>query len=269
MEPEHGAGLAPDLVLGVGRQQERHHGAGGPGGGLDDVGHVALTGGLVEVLEPLPRRRCVGLEVEVGSVGDALELVPSPREEELHVRGTRRVVGQLVGVVVAQPELRLGDAQPEIPAVPLVQPVLEPVLGLGGRDEVLHLHLLELTGPEDEVLRGDLVAERLAHLGDPEGWPLARGLEHVGEVDEHPLGGLRPEVGHSTLVLDRAGVGLEHQVEGACLGELGGAAGRADPADLVLAPPLVAVAAVHQWVGEVGQVARGLPYRRWREDGGI
>ena len=36
-------------------------------------------------------------------------------------------------------------------------------------NEVLHLHLLELTGAEDEVPRGDLIPERLAHLGDPEG----------------------------------------------------------------------------------------------------
>lgn len=36
------------------------------------------------------------------------------------------------------------------------------------RDEVLNLHLLELPGTEDEVARGNLVAERLAHLRDPE-----------------------------------------------------------------------------------------------------
>ncbi len=157
----------------------------------------------------------------------------------------------------------------EVPAEPLVEPVLEPLLGLGRRHEVLHLHLLELAGAEDEVLRGDLVAERLAHLGDAERRLLAGGLEHVGEVDEHALGRLGPEVGHRALVLDRAGVGLEHEVEGPGLGELGGAAVGADPVDLVLAPALVAVPAVDQGVGEVGQVARGLPHRRRRQDGGV
>ena len=141
--------------------------------------------------------------------------------------------------------------------------------GLGRRHEVLHLHLLELAGAEDEVLGGDLVAERLAHLGDAEGRLLAGGLDHVGEVDEHALGRLRPQVGHRPLVLQRAGVGLEHQVEGPGLGELGGPAVGADAVDLVLAPALVAVPAVDQGIGEVGQVARGLPHRRRRQDGGV
>ena len=55
MEAQHRAGLAADLVLVVGGQQERHHRAGGAGGRLDDVGHVALAGGLVEVVELLAR----------------------------------------------------------------------------------------------------------------------------------------------------------------------------------------------------------------------
>ncbi len=156
-----------------------------------------------------------------------------------------------------------------VPAVALVQPVAEPVVGLGGRDEVLQLHLFELPGPEDEVLGGDLVAEGLAHLGDAERRALPRGLDHIGEVDERALGRLRSEVGDGPLVLDRAGVGLEHEVEGPGLGELGRTARRAHPVDLVLAPPLVAVAAVDQRVGEVGQVARGVPHRRGRQDGGI
>ena len=59
MEPQHGAGLAADLVLVVGGQQEGHHGPGGAGGRLDHVGHVALVGGLVEVLELLARVRGV------------------------------------------------------------------------------------------------------------------------------------------------------------------------------------------------------------------
>ena len=64
-------------------------------------------------------------------------------------------------------------------------------------------------------------------------------------------------------------MGLEHQVERPGLGELGRPAVRADAVDLVLAPALVALPAVDQGVGEVGQVTRGLPHRRWRQDGGV
>ena len=94
------------------------------------------------------------------------------------------------------------------------QPLLE---GLGGRrlraDEVLHLHLLELAHPEDEVARRDLVAERLADLGDPERQLLARRLLDVLEVDVRALRGLRAQVDDRGVLLDRAHERLEHQVE--------------------------------------------------------
>jgi hypothetical protein len=67
-------------------------------------------------------------------------------------------VTQVVGV----------DAEVDVPAGALVDPVLVPVLVGAGLDEELHLHLLELAGAEDEVARGDLVAEALADLGDAE-----------------------------------------------------------------------------------------------------
>ena len=53
----------------------------------------------------------------------------------------------------------------------------------------------------------------------PNGGFLRRRLEHVGEVDEHALRRLGAQVHLGRRVLDRAGVGLEHQVEGAGLGE--------------------------------------------------
>src|SRR5256885_673497 len=47
------------------------------------------------------------------------------------------------------------QAIPEIPAEPFVDPVAVPPLRLVGRDEVLHLHLLELPHAEEEVAGSD------------------------------------------------------------------------------------------------------------------
>ena len=159
---------------------------------------------------------------------------------------------------------------------PLAAPVVEPLRRLGGRHEVLQLHLLELPGAEHEVPGRDLVAKRLADLGDPERRSLARRLQDVEEVDEVALGGLGPQVGDVALVLDRADVGLEHQVEGPGLGQVGAAAvGAVDQPvgrvrlEVVGPPALLAVAAVDQRIGEVGQVARGLPDLRAGQDGGV
>ena len=78
-------------------------------------------------------------------------------------------MGELVGVVGAQAYVVGAQSQGGVPAHPLGQPVLEPLLGFGRRHEELHLHLLELACPEDEVAGRDLVAEGLTDLRYPEG----------------------------------------------------------------------------------------------------
>ena len=153
------------------------------------------------------------------------------------------------------------------------------LLGVGRRDEELHLHLLELAGAEDEVAGRDLVAEGLADLGDPERRLLAGEAEHVLEVDEDALRRLRPQVDLRALAGDRADVGLEHQVELARLGELAAALRAAQLgvgvaafgldrlAQMVLAPaPLALAEALDERVGEALEVARGLPDPRVLED---
>ena len=92
-------------------------------------------------------------------------------------------------------------------------------------DEILHLHLLEFPGAEDEVARGDLVAERLTDLGDAEGQFHAGGVDDGFEVHEHALGRFRAQVGERGAVAQRADVGLEHHVEVAGGREAAGLAG--------------------------------------------
>ncbi len=214
-------------------------------------------------------------EVEVAAVGDPLELRPPDREQVLDVAGGARVVRQLVGIVRPQAQVVGADAQVHVPVHPLLEPVLEPPDRLVGRDEVLHLHLLELAGAEDEVAGGDLVAKALADLGDPERRLLARELEVVPEVQEDALRGLGPQVDGRALLLDRADRGLEHQVEVACLGQvavgrLAGMLGRLAPAlrlvEVVGAEAQLARAAVDERIGETGQVAARLPGRGVLDD---
>ena len=206
--------LAADLLLAVGVDQERERRPVGAGRGLDDPRDEVLVGGLVEVLEVLAGRLRVATEVEVAPVVDALELLPAEREAVLDVDRLLRVVGELVGRVLAEAQPGGRHAVALVPgagasaAIPRTPPSR-----LAGPDEVLHLHLLELAHPEDEVARADLVPERLPDLGDPERDLLARALLDVLEVDVRALGGLGPEVDDRGVVLDRAHVRLEHQVE--------------------------------------------------------
>ena len=166
-----------------------------------------------------------------------------------------------------------------MPLHPPLAPALEP-LRVGARlHEELHLHLLELAGPEDEVARRDLVAERLADLGDAERDPLPGALQHVEVVDVDPLRGLRPEIDHRRLLLDRPHEGLEHQVEHPRLGQRPSAAadgalrvrlpGRALDPGVVGAEAVLAMPAVDQRIGEARHVTRRLPHPRMHQDGRV
>ena len=264
-----------DLFLVVGVDEEGQCRPVGACCRLDHVGDVALAAGLVEVLELLAGELGVLGEVEVAAVGDPLELRPADGEEVFDVGGAGGVVGELIGVMGAQAQVIGTQAQLDIPALALCKPVLEPPLGLGRGNEELHLHLLELSCAEDEVAGGDLVAEGLADLGDPEGRLLARELQHVLEVDEDALSGLGAQVGGRAGLLDGADGGLEHEVEVAGLGQVAlvGLAGVLrwfapawQLAEVVGAEALLAGAAVDQRVGEAGEVAGGLPHARVLED---
>ena len=182
---------------------------------------------------------------------------------------------ELVGVVRAQAQVLGVDAEPHVPVEALLQPVLVPALGLVGRHEELHLHLLELERAEDEVAGRDLVAERLADLGDAERRLAARELQHLLEVEEDALGGLRAQVDGRAGLLHGADRRLEHQVELARLGQvalrvlarvLGRPAAALESLEVVGAEALLAGAAVDQRVGEAGEVAAGLPRARVLDD---
>ena len=95
---------------------------------------------------------------------------------------------------------------------------------------------------------------------------------HVLEVDEDALRGLGPQIRDRAVVLHRAHVRLEHQVELARLGERvlrAAVRARARLGQLVGAEPLLAVAAVDERVGEGREVPARLPHLRRHEDRGV
>ena len=214
-------GLAVDLVLVVGGEQERGHRAGGAGGRLDHVRHVALVGLRVEVVELLAASAaacCV--EVVVGALGDALELVQAPREQELDVGRAGRVVRQLVGVVRPQPQhvgagCRGRRTSRRRSGTSTRTTARSSAGGTKNSSSICsnsRVRKIQFCG----VIS---LRKLLPTWAMPNGGFLRVGLQHVGEVDEHALRRLGAQVGVGAGALDRAGVGLEHQVELAGLGE--------------------------------------------------
>src|SRR5215213_390681 len=167
------------------------------------------------------------------------------------------------------------NPQLDVPALALGEPVLEPSRRVVRGDEELHLHLLKLTCPENEIAGRDLVAERLADLRDPERRLSAGELQDVLEVDEDALGGLRAQVDGRALLLHRPDGRLEHQIEvarlgqvavGALAGVLRGLLTALELVEVIGAEALLAGAAVDERIGEAGEVAGGLPHPRVLDD---
>ena len=129
-----------------------------------------------------------------------------------------------------------------------------------GHDEILDFHLLEFAYTEDEVLRRDLVAVRLTDLSDAKRQFPVRRVEDVLEVDENALRRFRPQISNIVVVLDGAHRRLEHEVERTRLGEVMRAAFRTlfGRIDLIGPKAFLALAAIHERIGESGLVA-GVP----------
>ena len=114
------------------------------------------------------------LQIEIGTIGDALDLTPTPGEQVLNVIGRLGVVRKLICIVGANAKSVLAHAEVRVPGEAVLNPLLMDLF-IGARlYEVLDLHHLELACAEDEAAGRNLVAERLADLRDAEWQPLAR-----------------------------------------------------------------------------------------------
>src|SRR5947207_2419957 len=116
-----------------------------------------LLGGLVEPSEVLSAELFMLAEVVVAPMSNAFQLPPAEWEQVLHVPGPLAVMGALFGGMLAESEVVRPDAEVFVPGLAVTDPALEPLGAGAGHDEVLHLHLFELAGAEDEVARRDLV----------------------------------------------------------------------------------------------------------------
>ena len=231
-------------------------------------------------------------QIEISTVSNTFKLTPvRPGKPKLvlNVDSALRVVGELFFRMLVVAQVIRVDAEIGVPRGANVDPVLMPLLVGSGFDEELHLHLLELTGTEDEVPRRDLVAERLTCLRDAE-WRLLAGTgEHVLEIDENALGGLGTQVVQTRLILDGAEVGLKHHVEVSGFGPLPlvAAVGTVDLLErdgirvgdpvlgcvallqMISAHPLVTRQALSQRVVEHSDVSRGHPHLTRQDDRGV
>ena len=161
-------------------------------------------------------------QVVVGSVGDAFEFRPLASGEEesiLDVHRSLGVVRELFFRVLEESQVVRVQAEVDVPIPAILQPVLVPFFVRSRLDEEFHFHLLEFTGPENEVTGRYLVAETLPGLPDTEGWFLACRIHHVQVVDEDPLGGLWSQVVQGAFILHRPHHGAKHSVEVLRLGE--------------------------------------------------
>ena len=154
----------------------------------------------------------MGLEVKVGAVGDTLQLAPVAAletETVFDVHGALGVVGELLLGVLVETQVFGVNAQPHVPGLAVVNPVLVPFFVRARLHEELQLHLLKFAGAEDEVTGGDFVTEGLTYLANAKRRLLTRGAHNVGEVDENTLRGFRTQVVQAGFIIYRAQEGLK------------------------------------------------------------
>mmetsp|Transcript_722 Transcript_722/g.2311 ORF Transcript_722/g.2311 Transcript_722/m.2311 type:complete len:278 (+) Transcript_722:792-1625(+) len=155
------------------------------------------------------------LQVVVASGGHTKELLLSKGELESDVGAGASIVGKFVLGMDFRSHKVLAEANGLEPSLHVLEPLLvsrRPDL-IPGLDEVLDLHLLEFTAPEDEIPRGDLIAEGLANLGNAKGNLGAGNFPDVLEVDKDALRSFRAEIGRGGRALEGTDLSGEHEVE--------------------------------------------------------
>ena len=132
---------------------------------------VALPGLLIEIAQVLAAKLGVLRQIEGAAMGDPLQLLRffRKREQVFDIGRADRVMGQFILALLAGPELIRVNAELRVPADAHVTPVLVPFHRLVGVTKELDLHLLEFATAKRVVARIDLIAKRLADLGDPKG----------------------------------------------------------------------------------------------------
>ena len=208
-------------------------------------------------------------EVKIGSVGDTFQFTPAPGEAVFDIESSLGVVGQFVAGVFPKAQVLGADTVAYIPVEPILHPALQPVLVGAGFYEELHLHLLEFSGSESEVARGNLIAKGLSNLADPERQLFTGGCLHVLEVDEDSLGSFGSQIYLAAGVFHRPHERAEHQIKSPGLGQLAVALRAAVGVQLVFPEAVMALAAFNQWIGKILDVAAGFPDARVHQNGRI
>src|SRR4051794_4324074 len=96
-------------------------------------------------------------------------------------------MAELVSMMFAELQSFAGEPQVVIPLHPPIAPVLVPLPRRVRMAEEFDFHLLELARTERKILRGDFVAETLAHLRDAEWHSHAGAVADVLEVYKDAL----------------------------------------------------------------------------------
>ena len=268
-----------DLLLVVGVDQEREHRAvDARRPARSRTGRSARFVSSSKYASFLPECSACAREVEVGAVGDPLELRPADREEVLDVGGSRW------SSATARPRraragagCRAGCRGSVYQSQPLVHPVARTTRSASPGGQKNSISICSNSRVRKMKLPGrDLVAERLADLRDAERQLLARELEDVLEVDEDPLRRLRAQVDRRAGVL-RPGPTCVLNIRLNWRGSVSSPPALArhawtacwphcDVLELVGAEAQLARLAVDHRVGEARDVAGGLPDPRVHED---
>ena len=257
---------------------------------LNYIRNILLLRFVIKIRHILPGSILVLCQVIIRAVSNPPELTPAKWEQEFNIGRTLAVEAEFLRRMVAQAHLIFLYAEGKQPVAAETAPVLEPFEIRARLAEKFKLHLLKLPCAERKIARSNLVAERFPNLPNTK-WHLLPGSPlHIFKVYKNSLCRFRAQVNCILCILGHTLECFKHQVKLADLRKIPFAAARA--ADFMVlykvlhffvapcidrfgkfkiifrAPvlnqfirpeTLVALLAIHQWVGKTAQMAGRYP----------
>ena len=211
-ELQYDAGVAPfEGLFGVCPGQYAEEQAVDTDRGFDHIGRVARPQLCIEILYLLAGELLVLRKVEIGAAVNPFHFLESERHLVLDVRSCIGIVSQLF--VVVEAILFVAKAEVAVPAHARFFPTGKPGELFAWPNKELHLHLLKLPHPKNELPRDDLIPESLSDLSNAEGDLHASRFLDIEEVDKDSLRRFGAEVNFHGAIGCRSHFGGKHEVE--------------------------------------------------------
>src|SRR5574344_43768 len=180
-------------------------------GSLHTIRNITLSCLRIEILNLFTRKLLMIPKIEISPRMDTLQLLEPKWEIKLNISSCIGIMSQLL--MIMETIILSPHSQILVPLQTLLLPSLEPLHLCTWLNEELHLHLLKLPHPEDELASHNLIPESLSYLSNSKRNLHTPSLLNIQILNEDTLSSFRTKINLIRILTSIANLSAEHQIK--------------------------------------------------------